>query len=113
MRKRKLKKLNTLYPNLVSLIFIINRGSNSNKTKQAIVSTTVIIKGNSLKSVGTANSVFIFISCKGCTNKLLSIKNPDPNPTKISFVMKPKNMENRANIIKGKLMNMPLSCALL
>jgi len=31
-------------------------------------------KGNNLKNVGTANSVSIVISCKGCINKLLSAK---------------------------------------
>ena len=48
---------------------------------------TVKAKGSNLKKVGTANSVSNIISLVGCTNKLLSAKNPEPNPTKISLVI--------------------------
>ena len=65
--------------------------------------TTVHIKGNNLNKVGTANSVSIIISCEGWINKLLSAKNAEPKPIYKSLKMYPKNIENTARIINGKL----------
>jgi len=36
---------------------------------------------------------------------ILSAKNPEPNPIKISLVIYPKNIENTANTIKGNTIN--------
>ena len=63
--------------------------------------------------VGTANSVSSIISWLGCINRLLSAKKPVPNPMKISLVIYPKKIENKANTIKGKLINISPSCACL
>ena len=71
------------------------------------------IKGSNLNRVGTPNSVSNIISWEGCINKALSEKNPEPNPINISFVINPKNIENTAKIIKGKLINISPSCACL
>ena len=70
-------------------------------------------KGKSLNKTGTANSVSKFISCLAWINKLLSAKNPDPNPIKMSLLIYPKNIENIASIIKGKLIKILPSWALL
>ena len=90
-----------------------SQGTNSNITKKIIVKKIVRIRGNNLKKLGTPNSVSNIISCKGCINKLLSVKKPEANPINMSFVIYPKNIENIAKIIKGKLMNTSLSCILL
>ena len=68
-------------------------------------------KGNNLNKVGTANSVFNIISLIGWIKILLSAKNPEPKPINISLLIYPKNIENIANIIKGKLIKMSPSCA--
>ena len=52
-----------------------------------MLKVTVNINGNSLNKVGTWNSVFNIISCKGCINNALSKKKPEPKPTNISFVI--------------------------
>ena len=46
-------------------------------------------------------------------NKPLSEKNPEPNPINISLVIYPKNIENTAKIINGRLKNKSPSCAFL
>jgi hypothetical protein len=61
------------------------------------------MKGNNLNKTGTANSVSIIISWVGWINKLLSTKKLDPIPINISLVIKPKNIENKANITKGEV----------
>ena len=48
---------------------------------------TVKIKGINLNIVGTPNSVSIIISWTGWINILLSTKNPEPKPMKISLVI--------------------------
>ena len=68
-------------------------------------------KGNNLNRVGTANSVFNRISLNGCIKILLSAKNPEPKPINISLLRYPKNIENIARIIKGKLMKISPSWA--
>ena len=78
-----------------------------------ILKEIVNTKGNNLNNVGTANSVSSIISCTGWINILLSIKNPEPKPMKISLVIYPKYIENKANITKGKLINISLSWAFL
>ena len=52
-----------------------------------MLNETVNINGNNLNKVGTANSVSNIISCEGWINKLLSAKNPEPNPINISLVI--------------------------
>ena len=61
-------------------------GKNSENVIDIILRDTVNIKGNSLKIVGTANSVSNIISCEGWIYKLLSTKKLEPNPIKISLV---------------------------
>ena len=88
-----------MYPNLVYLKYISKLGKNSDRTMASKLNKTVEIKGNNLKIVLTANSVSIIISCEGWINKLLSAKNPEPNPINKSFVIYPKKIENTARII--------------
>ena len=80
-----------------------NSDNNSDKVKAITLKDIVNMKGNNLNRTGTPNSVSIIISCIGWINKLLSTNKLEPIPIKISLVMKPKNIENKANITKGEV----------
>ena len=82
--------------------------------KKVIAYSTMSQLGMMVIAVGLSSyNIALFHLVNHAFYKALSEKNPEPNPINMSFVINPKNIENTAKIIKGKLIKISPSCACL